>query len=163
MTVSEKFTFFYANRTPFSQWYPRAFVVDGETFGCAEQYMMLRKARVFGDVETAAKIMEAAHPRDQKALGREVRGFDEEVWRGVREAIVMAGNYAKFSQHADLRAALFATVGTTLAEANPNDRIWGIGLDETDLRTQHRMRWRGLNLLGEILTRVRDKLLVEVG
>lgn len=44
-------------------------------------------------------------------------------------------------------------------EASPIDTIWGIGLSEKDRRAWNRETWRGQNLLGEILTKVRDKLL----
>lgn len=44
-------------------------------------------------------------------------------------------------------------------EASPIDTIWGIGLSEKDRRAWDRETWRGQNLLGEILTKVRDKLL----
>lgn len=40
----EKFTFFFGHETPFSQWYPAEFVVDGQKYSCAEQYMMHQKA-----------------------------------------------------------------------------------------------------------------------
>lgn len=44
-------------------------------------------------------------------------------------------------------------------EASPIDTIWGIGLSEKDKRAWNKETWRGQNLLGEILTKVRDKLL----
>lgn len=44
-------------------------------------------------------------------------------------------------------------------EASPIDTIWGIGLSEKDKRAWNKDTWRGQNLLGEILTKVRDKLL----
>lgn len=44
-------------------------------------------------------------------------------------------------------------------EASPKDTIWGIGLSEKDKRAWNKETWRGQNLLGEILTKVRDKLL----
>lgn len=44
-------------------------------------------------------------------------------------------------------------------EASPIDRIWGIGLSEKDKRAWNKKTWRGQNLLGEILTKVRDKLM----
>ena len=40
----EKFTFFFGPSTPFSQWHPAEFVVDGQKYNCAEQYMMHQKA-----------------------------------------------------------------------------------------------------------------------
>lgn len=44
-------------------------------------------------------------------------------------------------------------------EASPIDRIWGIGLSEKDKRAWNKETWRGQNLLGHILTKVRDKLM----
>ena len=51
-----------------------------ETYASAEHFMMAAKALLFGDVETAGRIREAPHPEAAKALGREVRGFDEQLW-----------------------------------------------------------------------------------
>ena len=154
------FTFFFTEAHPFSQWYRSRFEALGHTFNCAEQYMMFGKAQLFGDVEVAQEILAADHPRTHKALGRKVRGFDDARWRREREGIVHAGNRAKFGQSPELRAALLATAGTTLVEASPYDRIWGIGLAATDPRAQDPTQWRGQNLLGQILTRLRDELLL---
>lgn len=153
-----EYTFFFTEASPFSQWYRCSFVVDGQAFNCAEQFMMHGKAKLFGDAEIAAKILAADHPKQHKALGRKVRDFDDVTWRGAREAIVAAGSRAKFTQNAELRALLLATAGTMLVEASPYDRIWGIGLAATDARAQDPKQWRGQNLLGKILTALRDEL-----
>lgn len=152
------FTFFFTEASPFSQWYRSAFTVDGVTFNCAEQFMMHGKARLFDDPETAQLILAADHPREHKALGRKVKRFDGAVWNREREAIVMAGNRAKFTQDPALLAQLLATRGTTLVEASPYDRIWGIGLAASDPKAQDPATWRGQNLLGKILTQLRDEL-----
>ena len=154
-----RFTFFFTEASPFSQWYRCSFTVDGQTFNCAEQFMMHGKAKLFGDAEMAQKILAADHPKQHKALGRKVRNFDDVAWRGAREAIVAAGSRAKFTQNAELRALLVGTAGTTLVEASPYDRIWGIGLAATDPRAQDPAKWRGQNLLGKILTALRDELM----
>lgn len=156
---TERFTFFFRPEAPFSQWHPARFEIDGRVFHCAEQYMMYGKAMLFGDAEIAGEILEATSPRQHKALGRKVRNFDEAVWKRNREAIVTDGSRAKFAQNAMLRQALLDTVGTELVEASPFDRIWGIGLAATDARATDPSQWRGQNLLGKILTRVRDELL----
>jgi ribA/ribD-fused uncharacterized protein len=153
-----RFTFFFTEASPFSQWYRSAFVLGDQRFGCAEQYMMFGKATLFGDAEVAAEILAADHPRTHKALGRKVRGFDGAVWERERERIVRDGNRAKFSQDSELRALLVATRGTTLVEASPYDRIWGIGLAQSDPRAADPGQWRGQNLLGKILTELRDEL-----
>jgi len=156
---TERFTFFFSAEAPFSQWYPARFEIGGKLFSCAEQYMMYGKAILFGDAEVAAEILQAMAPRQHKALGRRVRGFTEAIWKANREAIVTDGSRAKFTQNPELRQALLDTAGTELVEASPFDRIWGIGLAATDPRAEDPAQWRGQNLLGKILTRVRDELL----
>jgi len=153
------YTFFFTEASPFSQWYPCRFVVDGQTFNCAEQYMMYEKAKLFGDDDVAAKILAAAHPREHKALGRKVKNFDDAAWKSARERIVRAGNHAKFTQNQELEKQLFDTKGTTLVEASPYDKIWGIGLAASDPRTNDPKQWLGRNLLGKILTELRDELM----
>ncbi len=157
--MAEAFTFFWKHRL--SQWHRAPFALGGVAFTSAEQSMMYAKALLFGDREAAARVLAAETPREQQAVGREVRGFDEPVWVLFREGIVFAGNYARFSQNADQRELLFATRGTTLVEASPHDRVWGIGLAADDPRARDRSQWLGLNLLGEALTRVREALLWE--
>lgn len=156
---AEKFTLFYGG--PFSQWHPSLFTVNGIQFSHAEQFMMYSKATLFGDRKCAALILAAATPREQKALGKKAKGFDDDVWKLFREGVVFTGSYAKFSQNPELRSALLATRGTTLVEASPTDLIWGIGLAEDDPAAKDRPSWRGLNLLGEALNRVREILIWE--
>jgi hypothetical protein len=120
--------------------------------------MMHGKALLFGDAAVAQQILAAAHPRQHKALGRKVKSFDDAVWKRERLNIVKAGSRAKFTQNAELLAQLLATKGTVLVEASPYDRIWGIGLAATDPRALDRTTWRGQNLLGQILTELRDEL-----
>ncbi|MEZ4403052.1 MAG: NADAR family protein [Kofleriaceae bacterium] len=153
------YTFFWRPDSPFSQWHPCTFIVEGRRFGCAEQFMMHGKAVLFDDAEVAAQILAAADPRSHKALGRKVRGFDDRRWKQAREGIVYAGNHAKFTQHPALLAALRGTAGTTLVEASPMDRIWGIGMASSHPLATDPTRWRGLNLLGNVLTRLRDDLI----
>lgn len=60
--------------------------------------MMHQKALLFNDTATAAEIMRTTSPRKQKALGREVEGFDERVWVDTCSGVVERGNYLKFMQ-----------------------------------------------------------------
>jgi ribA/ribD-fused uncharacterized protein len=141
-----------------SQWWPAEFTVDGLVFPTAEHFMMHRKALLFGDGETAARILRARHPNEAKTLGREVRGYDDEVWAANRFDVVVAGNLAKFGQHALLGRYLLGTSDRVLVEASPLDRIWGIGLSADDERAASPGSWLGANLLGFVLMAVRERL-----
>ncbi|MEU6414427.1 NADAR family protein [Microbispora sp. NPDC046933] len=141
-----------------SQWWPVAFTEDGHTFASAEHYMMAHKAWLFGDAQAAERILAAGHPGEAKALGRAVRGFDEEVWDAHRFGIVVRGSVAKFGQNPELSRFLLATGDRVLVEASPNDRIWGIGLTADDERAASPSTWQGLNLLGFALMAARDAL-----
>ena len=69
--------------------------------------------------------------------------------------------FTQFTQNEHLLTQLLATEGTTLVEASPRDRIWGIGLGAQNPLAQNRETWRGTNYLGEILTRVRQQIIDE--
>lgn len=125
-----------------SQWFPAAFVVDGVRYATAEHWMMASKARLFGDSEVLARILEAASPEEAKALGRKVRGYDDDAWARARFDRVVEGNVAKFGQSPKLGAFLDATGERVLVEAAPRDCVWGIGLgrDNDRARSAHLAR-----------------------
>ncbi|QGN49804.1 DUF1768 domain-containing protein [Micromonospora sp. WMMC415] len=140
-----------------SQWWPSPFVVDGIRYATAEHYMMVGKARLFGDDATAEQMLAASHPGAVKALGRQVKGFYQAVWDAHRFELVVAGNVAKFIQHDDLATYLAGTSSRVLVEASPVDRVWGIGLAATDPRAHDPSPWQGLNLLGFALMHARTQ------
>ena len=87
-----------------------------------------------------------------------MRGFDQKVWDRFKYAIVLSGNWCKFSQNRDLREFLLSTGDGVLVEASPYDSIWGIRLSASSPEAQDPMKWRGQNLLGFALMEVRDEL-----
>lgn len=170
--VKEQYVFFWTAASPFSQFYSAEFSAiplfawDSKSeismqrkFGTAEQWMMFHKAILFRDYETAEQIMEESSPKRIKQLGRQVKNFDETKWKSHAWDIVYHGNYHKFTSNSSLLQQLMATYPDTLVEASPYDTIWGIGLSSTDPRAQNRSTWRGQNLLGQILTKLRNDLM----
>jgi len=153
--MNDKFVFFYGG--PFSQWYPSKFTIDDIKYNTAEQYMMASKADYFGDEPTLAKILKSKDPSEQKALGRQVAGFNVEAWSAVSKGYVYKGNMAKFSDPA-LKQILLSTGDKELVEASPYDKIWGIGLGQDNPDRFDKSKWRGLNWLGETLMKVRNDL-----
>lgn len=146
-------------RHQFGQWTLRDMVdTDGIRYNCCEQYMMAKKAGLFGDKASYKEIMQTPEPQTQQKLGRAVRGYNQQIWDNNKVCIVWSANYLKFSQHDDLKQRLLATGEKLLAEASPTDLIWGIGFDENAPEALTPERWRGRNLLGEVLMSVRAAL-----
>lgn len=141
-----------------TQWFPSAFVVDGDEYRHPAHWMMVQKARLFGDNDGAAELLSMDKDEDIVARGKQILGFEQEQWDERRYDIVLQGNFHKFSQHRSLKAYISGTHPRVLTEANPNDRIWGIGLRENAPGAMNPHQWRGLNLLGFALMEVRDLL-----
>ncbi|KAI8936923.1 hypothetical protein NX059_006153 [Plenodomus lindquistii] len=141
------------------QWYPSPFVVQGERYATAEMWMMVGKARLFGDEDVAKQMLNTTNPKTHKALGRKVKGFKEADWDQHKLAIVTQGTYHKFTiskDAANLASLLLATGDKELVEASPLDRIWGVGF-APDKAGENRGVW-GKNLLGVALMGVRGRL-----
>ena len=162
-----KFLFFWGHQPSrdgrisascFSQWWHASFTVAGRSYPTAEHWMMAEKARLFGDDETAAQIVQAGSPKQAKQLGRQVRGFDEGRWDAEKRRIVGEGSFEKFRQNAALREYLLSTGEQILVEASPMDRVWGIGLAADDEKAANPLLWRGENLLGFALMQARNRL-----
>jgi ribA/ribD-fused uncharacterized protein len=158
-TPRGKFTLFYGHHGPtgaFSNFYNTRIEWREKIFPSSEHCLMYEKAVLFGDAETADLITRAATPVEAKRLGRRVRNFDNDVWDLQRFDIMVAILRVKFA-NPELGRVLHQTEDATIVECAPGDRIWGIGMGVCDDAT-YRDRWRGTNLLGEALMRVRDNM-----
>lgn len=142
-----------------SQWYMSDFIIEGNTYCCAEQYMMAEKALLFGDNEIFREIVREKSPKRIRQLGRLVKNFDPSIWDQHKTDYVRKANHAKFTQHSKLHDFLCSTKDKILVEASPYDRIWGIGMAESNAKCLNPSLWTGLNLLGFTLMEVRDEIL----
>ncbi|QSS51338.1 hypothetical protein I7I53_06636 [Histoplasma capsulatum var. duboisii H88] len=154
------------------QWYPSDFTwarnpadahgdVEILKYDNAEQFMMHRKGLLFAPddpitQEILARDSPSPHPQDLRSLGRQIPNFDDAVWKTHRYAIVVEGNYLKFTQNSQLKEELLATGDRELVEASPRDRIWGVGFGAKNAGAR-RKHW-GLNLLGRALMEVRERI-----
>lgn len=162
MVATRGMTCFFEASAPLSNWHPARFTYRGIEFGNTEQFMMYCKAKLFNDHETAEKILRTTTPKEQKALGRQVRNFDERLWSEKCDGYVLVGCLEKFRQNPTLAKILLDTGTTELVEASPYDKIWGVGLSANDPRIQDKNQWRGQNRLGKVLMQVRETLVQEL-
>jgi|GEM_PF-369686 len=148
----------------FSQWYRAPFTVEGIRYETCEQYMMSRKALLFGDMNTYLRILAEPDPGKCKRLGGQVTPFRARDWDDAKREIVYRGNLEKFSQNSALYSALLDTADAVLIEASPLDRIWGAGMSKEQLVEDDGTlltmppQWGGENLLGLALMLVRAAL-----
>jgi hypothetical protein len=119
---------------------------------------MWEKAVHFGDMPMAEKILKTPEPRENKALGRKVKGFNTDRWSKVSYQIMVDVNFAKYDQNLIMKDMLLSTGNKTIVEASPQDRIWGIGLYWNNDDCLDETKWRGMNLLGKVLMEVRKNL-----
>ena len=153
-TASSKGT----DKSCLSQWFPAAFVLNGDTYLTAEHYMMAQKARLFNDADMLAAILSCEHPAEAKKCGRQVKHFDPVQWNEHNVKYVVQGNIGKFGQNPELKTFLLNTKERVLVEASPRDRIWGIGMGVNHPDACNPARWRGKNLLGFALMEARQAL-----
>lgn len=156
MENKQEYHFFWSG--VFSNWHPSKFIIDGVEFKNCEQYMMYKKALMFYDYDAAKKIMQTSNPKEQKAIGRQVKNFKDDVWVKYCRDIVCDANYAKFTQNKDMLEELLSTGNKELVEASPHDLRWGCGLEESNPFIHDKSNWPGTNWLGEVLTKLRNDL-----
>jgi ribA/ribD-fused uncharacterized protein len=106
-------------------------------FNSNQQFTMYSKAIFFKDHKQAKEILAASKPSRQKALGIKVKGYNGLRWDTVKESNVETANLYKFLSPA-LRKQLLATGDVQLAEASPNDRIWGIDFNQKNAEATER-------------------------
>ena len=141
-----------------SNWFLSDFEIDGIRFSSMEQYMMYQKAVLFCDDKIAKQIRNTSDVGKIKALGRAVKNYDDVLWNGMRQIVVYEGLLEKFRQNSELQEKLLATGKSLLAECAVQDKIWGIGLSMKDEKRFDLKEWKGQNLLGFAIMKVRDSL-----
>ena len=162
MKTTDDYVLFWGDEDIYSNFYPCEFTLNDHKYHWSEQAFMYLKAITFSDVEIAKEISEM-HPDKNtplqcKKLGRKIKNFNDMIWNNLSSEVMYNACYAKFSQNKLLSDQLLNTGNRIIVEASPYDKIWGIGLSETDPDALDKTKWKGQNLLGEVLMRVRSNL-----
>lgn len=158
LAVYDKHVAFWGSA--FSNFYECEFVENGKTWKSSEQCFMAKKAEYFGDNEMYDAIVNAKTPAKAKSYGRKVQKFDADEWLKVSFDKMYEAVYAKFSQNDDLKEFILSDEfnGKGFVEASPFDGIWGVKMDWKNPDVDDETNWKGMNLLGKVLDKVRDAL-----
>ncbi len=162
MTITDSHLYFYG-KSIYSNWHTVESVQFHDpladlSFWNTEAAFIYYKAWFFRDLAIAAKAALAQDPAEVKALGRQVRHYNDKAWQAVRYGYMVWVNYLKFSQNPDWAKELKDTGNKTLVEGSPYDLVWGVGLFPHDPLILDEKNWRGQNLLGKALMEVRSML-----
>jgi ribA/ribD-fused uncharacterized protein len=137
---------------------------DNLEFASSEQLFMFMKCITFlesnreKNIITLLKILKETTPSKVKELGRQVSGFNETEWDKHKYNCMMFAVTHKFQQNKNIKTQLLQTGNKYLIEASPYDKIWGIGLSVNNPDVLDKSKWKGLNLLGDVLMDVRNNL-----
>ena len=150
-------TAFFGKNSFLSNFHYSPFEDNGHSFSTVEHYYQYRKALYFKDETTASTILHSHSPAQAKALSYQIQDYDEELWRSVAEQTMYNACSKKFQQNITLRTKLKGTRGL-LVEANPKDNFFSCGLSIDDPNLDETLKWKGQNILGNILIKIRDSL-----
>ena len=145
---------FFSKNDVCSNFYPCGIIYDNKKFFCSEQLFMYLKAITFKDYTMANNILFCKTPQQAKQFGRMVKNYKDKIWDNERDDCMFYALVAKFNSCIEFRNFILKHKDKIFAEASPYDKIWGIGLPETDPRATDPNQWLGENRLGKCLNRL---------
>jgi hypothetical protein len=145
-------TYFFSRWSPLSNHNLEApFRIGDFVYSCTEQRYFAQKADHLGDELNRDKILKERDPAIILGLGKKLIQYNPKAnWEAIEVQRMTEANREKFLQNSKAMAALMATKSTTLAEASPHCRRWGIGYAIHDPARKQRQNW-GNNQQGELL------------
>lgn len=141
------------------------------TFKTAEAYYQSRKAVMAKDKDRYYKIVNASTPAETKKIAREIK-LDPKQWDKERVKWMWETLKLKFGQNPGLKEKLLSEecLDKKFVEASPSDSFWGAGKREfmllREIERYDDIQWwdyehdvpRATNMLGELLTKLRDEI-----
>ena len=164
MKITDKFVFFW--KAYIANWsitpHGLKTIINGQKVcvPTSEHLFMAFKAEFFKDWENLQNIVNSTTPREAKDFGRLIKNYNEEAWNNVRFNMMLKALTFRFEQDEKFAEQLMGDKfkDKEFVEASPIDRIWGIGLAETDPNIEDKSKWRGTNLLGQCLNTLRKNM-----
>ena len=147
---------FAGELSPYSNFHPSPFIINGQTFHSSEQWVQYQKALTFGDRYMANQILQTDTALECKRLSHNINGVDNEKWKSVGYELCFDGIQEKFLQNPPLLAMLKTMTPKTLAEAT-TDRLWGTGIQLRDSSALDTGKWSGIGWLSRMLIMIRDE------
>ena len=151
--------FFFGRKVFLSNSFSSPINIDGLAFTSAEQAYQYKKAKFFGDDETANKILGMTNAADMAMAGWHVMLSNKNsLWNAIAKDVMTEIITAKFMQNGELGIMLKQTSPCELVEANPFDKYFGNGMNINNDNNNCFHNWSGQNVTGKILESIRSEL-----
>ena len=148
---------FLGKASPLSNFYLAPFDHNGSRFSCVEMALQSYKMEYAGriDISNAIKKME-----DPLTMKREAEKVHCPNWynSGECDRYLKSILKSKFTQCMIPKKCLLGTGERSLAEANPSDAYFGVGLAKSDPKIKDPSKWKGKNKMGVFLEELRSCL-----
>ena len=144
---------FHGEWSPFSNFHPNPFLVDGILYNSAEHYIQYQKLLLFGDSVTANQILRSQTPIEAKQLSYSISNFSMSKWTNKGYKPCAKGIREKFVQNKPLLEMLKGTGSLMLAEAS-KDKLWGTGVPLRNSNALSTSNWENPGWLSKILTSI---------
>ena len=148
---------FAGELSPYSNFHPSPFIINGQSFHSSEQWVQYQKVLTFGDSYMANQILQSNTALECKRLSHNINGVDNDKWKSVGYDLCFDGIREKFLQNPSLLAMLKITTPKILTEAT-TDRLWGTGIRLRDMCVLDTEKWSGTGWLSRMLIMIRDEL-----
>lgn len=159
-TETEIYFYNLNNKFPYmSNFYKTDFTdKNGIQYNCSEQYFMYYKCITFNpnNDKLLQAILTETSPTKIKQYGRQVKNFNDTIWKEKRYNIMLEALRLKFNQNEIIKQKLLETKPKILYEASKNDKIWGIGFYDKEAIQIDKSKF-GKNLLGNALMEIRNE------
>lgn len=131
----------------FSNFSKHSFVLENQEWKTSEIYFQAQK---FKGTEHEVIIRNMKSSLSAAKYGRRKDLPLREDWDSVKDDVMRAAVYAKFSQNPNIKQILLGTGNQEIIESTTDDYYWGCGTEKT-----------GKNMLGIILMETRELLRTE--
>ena len=152
-------TIAFAGRfSPLSNLAPCSIDIDGSTYPSSEHYYQHTKCLTAGNIRAASAVLLSSDPEEAMAAGSVVKQPTE--WT-LKDGVTIMERVLRVKVSPNhMKAVLRSTGNKMIVEATRNS-IWGIGQPFTSPNVLQPETYNGQNLLGVILMKIRDELVLE--
>jgi len=138
--------------------YPALFSHAGVHYSNTRQFVAVKKAQLFRDMNAVQRIRAASDLDEVASLSKTVQGFDDANWRRHLPEYLWTAEMAKYDQNQVMAEILLATGESTIVVANSPNGVSGVTQRADDPAIWNPALWTGENLAGKALMKVRTAL-----